>query len=1309
MDFFNIVEEEAKKESKSRESGTMIISPDFCVTKSKDIMVHGKSFCAIWDKKQKLWLTDEMEVVRLVDEELWNRANELKDQGYKVVVKTMKSFDSGSWNKYCKFIKLMPDNFHPLDNKIIFANDSVEKSQYISHRLSYDMAKGSINAYDELMSVLYSKEERAKLEWAVGSIIAGDSKTIQKFMVLYGSSGSGKSTFLNIVQMLFAGYYISFDAKSLGSNGNIFSTEVFRNNPLIAIQHDGDLSKIEDNSKINSIVSHEDILINEKHKSMYALRINCFLFMGTNRPVKITDSKSGIIRRLIDVHPTGARIPGSRYVQLMSQVEFELGAIAYHCLDVYKNMGKNYYAAYEPMDMMFQTNIIFNFVEDNYFVFKDAEYIQLKQAYAMYKEFCSDNGSEYVFPRHIFREDFKSYFNEYCDMKRVGDKVLRSVYFEFKKEMFDAETKQVEDKKEIVEKQTLILDKTESILDQELSDSPAQYATDAGTPKEKWADCKTVLSKLDTSKLHYVMVPGNHIVIDFDLKNENGEKDQERNLSEASKWPETYAEFSKSGAGVHLHYIYDGDPDELNPLYSENIEVKVFKGNSSLRRKLTFCNDKQIAHISSGLPLRPKGEKKVLNQLSVQTEKSLRDLIQRNLEKKIHASTKPSICFIKQILDDAYASNLTYDVTDMRSKVLAFANNSSNNAEYCVKLVSQMKFCSEKESTPSNEYTNDELVFFDIEIFPNLFIVVYKMAGEKYKPIKLINPTPQQISDLFQFKLVGFNNRRYDNHVLYGAYLGYNNEQLYNLSTKLVGKVNNGTFREAYNLSYTDVYDFASAGNKKSLKKFEIELGIHHQECEYRWDEPVPEEHWEEVADYCCNDVIATEATFNKLKADYKARLILAELAGMTPNNTTNQLTTKLIFGNEKHPKLVYTDLSKEFPGYEFKRMDDGRMHNMYRGVDVSLGGYVYAEPGMYSKIPLLDAESLHPNSIIQLNYFGEYTPRFKEILDSRLAIKHNDLDQARQLFDGKLSKYLDDPATMDDLANALKTAINSVYGLSSASFENPMRSPENVNNIVALRGALYMKTLQDEVQKKGFTVAHIKTDSIKVANGTNEIIKFIKDFGKQYGYNMDHEATYDRMCLVNDAVYIARYATKDYCTKEYGYIPKDIKKHGGEWTATGAQFAHPYIFKKLFSHEDLEFKDLCETKTVTGDSALYLDFNENCLEDEHKYRFVGKAGEFCPIQPDAGGGILYREKNAKYYAASGTSGYRWMEAEVVKTLQKEDNIDMTYFDALLDDAVKSISKYGNFESFASDVSMEDDDDYPIGMNDTPPKFYEED
>jgi len=274
------------------------------------------------------------------------------------------------------------------------------------------------------------------------------------------------------------------------------------------------------------------------------------------------------------------------------------------------------------------------------------------------------------------------------------------------------------------------------------------------------------------------------------------------------------------------------------------------------------------------------------------------------------------------------------------------------------------------------------------------------------------------------------------------------------------------------------------------------------------------------VVEYCVNDVELTEATFKAREQDFVARQILAELSGLTVNDTTQKHTARIIFGKERNPQrsFVYTDLSKEFEGYEF---DLGK--SSYRGESPGEGGYVYAEPGTYRDVALLDVASMHPTSIEELNLFGEYTPKFSELKQARMAIKRGDYQAARQMLDGKLAPYLKEEGYAQDLSYALKIVINIVYGLTSAKFDNPFRDTRNVDNIVAKRGALFMIDLKHFVQEQGFTVAHIKTDSIKIPGATPELIHSVIDFGNMYGYDFEHEATYDVLCLVNDAVYIAR------------------------------------------------------------------------------------------------------------------------------------------------------------------------------------------
>lgn len=1375
MDFFTIKERSSKK-------GSRELYPDFRVCRSKDLMVRGKSFYAIWDEQNGMWSQDEYEVQRIVDEALAKRRGELGETEDSIRVLYMRDWTTGSWNSYRNYISKISDNYHQLDAQLTFADTPVTKQDYVSRRLPYSLAEGNHDAWDEIVGTLYMPEERQKIEWAIGAVVSGDSREIQKFMVFYGDPGYGKGTILSIIKKLFGDYVASFEADELTSNTSSFPLEQFRTNPLVAIQFDGELSHIAKNTKLNSLVSHEPMLMKEKFKSSYDFTPHCFLFLASNNPVQITNAKSGIIRRLIDVSPSMQKIPTKRYFQLMNQVEFELGAIAKHCLDIYHEMGKHYYDGYKPIDMMYKTDPFYNFVDNNFLIFARDDGISLKNAYELYKNYCENSGINRM-AMYKFREELKNYFDGFDILARVDGQQVRSWFSGFKRDKFEISKSGNESDSAVESGGTgaghgkdldgsdgepvrfdipdwLRLSLSVSVLDTILSMQKAQYATEEGKPERKWTETETRLRDIQTEKTHYVEVPQNHIVIDFDMKDDSGKKSLDICLKEAAKWKATYAEVSKGGQGLHLHYIYDGDISKVARVFAPGIEIKRVADNGTLlkiRRRVSRCNDIPIAHLSSGLPL--KEAKKTINFDTVRSEKGLRDLIERNLRKEIHPGTKPSIDFIEKILDDAYASGLRYDVSDMRPDILDFAVHSSHQAEYCVTRVAKMKFKSEDISEAVLDYPDERLVFFDIEVFPNLVLVNWKFAGDDQCQ-RMINPKPKDIEMLMKYKLIGFNCRRYDNHILYAIYIGKTIPEIYDISQGIISGSKNATFGEAYNISYTDVYDFCAT--KQSLKKWEIELGIHHQELGLPWDKPVPEEQWMKVAEYCDNDVFATEAVFNARQADWTARQILADLAGMTVNDTTNSLSARIIFGGERKPQgefnyrfmgntdqplhipeeavilgcdEEYTAFTADgkpvFPGYRF---DHGK--SIYREEEVGEGGYVYAEPGIHRDVALLDIASMHPSSIVAERLFGGYTDHFRDILEARICIKHKDYEAAKNLFGGRMAAYLDDPAQAKALAGALKIAINSVYGLTSAKFDNAFRDIRNIDNIVAKRGALFMVNLKYEVQKRGYTVAHIKTDSIKIPNATPEIIRFVMEYGKMYGYTFEHEATYDRMCLVNDAVYIARYSEETF------------NEHPGEWTATGTQFQVPYIFKTLFSKEPIRFSDLCETKSCT--TALYLDMNEGYddvgpLEKEldklksnirkaakdnernpaelkeyaemqelyeilpidiadkvyawmarieelkpmiakgHNYIFIGKVGLFCPVKEGHGGGLLMREKDGKYYAVGGTTGYRWLEAESC-TGDLSALVDMNYYNELAQDAVDAINQYGDFDDFV-DIS----------------------
>lgn len=1389
-------------------------------------MIRGGNFYAVWNNDLGKWMTDESDLIDLVDAEMEKYKRENEDRLGVCKIMYMWNSKAGSIDDWVKYIsrQVRSDNFHPLDETLVFSNTPRKRENYSSKELNYALEPGDHKAWDELVDALYEPSERHKIEWAIGSVVAGDSTWIQKFFVFYGAPGTGKSTVLNVIQKLFEGYWTAFNSQALGNANSDFALEPLKDNPLVAIDHEGELSRLETNVRLNSLVSHETMTVNTKFGKMFPMAFHTMLFIGTNKPVRITDSKSGIIRRLIDISSKGTKLPNSKYNRLVKAIDFELGAIAEHCLEVYK-ADPNYYDDYIPLKMMGATNHFWNFMEEYYDEFAEQNGTSLNDAWFKYRMYCDEAKVAYPYSKMAFKEELKNYFNVFKERTKIQGEYYRNRYEGFKIEKFTGTDENMALKANIPEGEGwLKFNTTVSALDKVGMDWPAQYAyvkeDGSDRPSVAWDSCETTLRDINSSELHYVRPPEQYVTVDFDKKDlKTGEKSLEMNIKAANKWPPTYAELSKSGNAIHLTYIYTGDVSKLAAVYEEDVEIKVFTGKSSLRRKLTRCNDLPIATISSGLPLR-KENKKTVNEYTIENQKHLIASIRKALRKEISPySTVCCVDYIGKVLQEAYDNGMKYDVSDMKAEVLAFAAASTHNAIACLDKVERFPFKSEEESAwvPPTEKT---IAFFDTEVFPNLFILCYKPMGKDC--VKMINPEPNEVLRFFQtYNAIGFNNLGYDNTICYARIRGDSFYELFIRSQNIINGSkgrNEWVINEAKNLSYTDVLDFCS--EKKGLKKWEIALqkqgvDIRHDEAGLPWDQPVPKEKWERVAEYCCNDVIATEQVFLANQSDFKAREILVELAnalrgpGSTVNDSTNNLTMKLIVGNERNPQsqFVYPDLAKEFPGYEFNpygidrnrymlpmdesdipydnpklngfyelipaHMDDdgkwvedayvptkdenthfGKQYyrntiisgkSIYKGFDPGEGGFVYANPGMYYGAECYDSASHHPSSIIAENGFGPYTDNFKMLLDIRLHIKHKDYGWVRGLYGGILAPYLTSDEDAKQLSKALKIAINSVYGLTAAHFQNKLNDPRNIDNWVAKRGALFMIDLMLEVKKRGYKVIHVKTDSIKIDHPDEKIFQFVYDYGKKFGYTFEIEHKFDRICLVNDAVYICKYSD----APENG-------KMAGKWEGTGDQFkegSSPYVFKKLFSHDPIDFYDMTETQTVKVGLGLYLDMDEDLPDSEplekevtklmtkwkkvgfeltpqndealdtnfapsltgisdkrleqyakesfhsdyvrlcqlqedikkcHDYHFVGKAGLFCPMIEGAGGGRLVRENGGKYAYAAGSKGYRWLEAETVKRYKLEDKIDRSYFDELADKARNAIEVFGDFEAFSN-------------------------
>lgn len=1463
---------------------TRIIKPKFVIKMSlKDLMTQGGELYAVWDQDENRWVTgnDAFDfVVRILDNAMDEKANEYRAQGGVVAVNYMWDSDSKSMDRFLKYVKKqMPsNNFHPLDDKLVFEDQVTTREDYSSKCLPYALKEGDFSSYDELISTLYDPDNRRKLEWAIGAVISGDSKRIQKFIVLYGEAGSGKSTILNIIQMLFEGYWKTFDSKALGQSNAEFALESFKTNPLVAIQHDGDLSKIEDNTRLNSLVSHEPMEINAKFEKKYSMVFHSFMFIGTNSPVKITNAKSGLIRRLIDVHPTGNKIPKKRYNHLMNQIKFELGAIASHCLSVYEELGENYYDDYTPIEMMAATNDFYDFIEHNYDHYKEADIVTLTEAWKSYGDYC-EFANAYKLTYRIFRTELRNYFTDFKESATIDGKRVRNVYSGFRTERFESKKKGENDggggngTGNITDSSLgsdnnpvnnwLIFSEQESLFDNRAAAWPSQYEKDygkGGQPEKAWKDVKTTLSEIVTSETHYVNPPVDIpiVMIDFDKKNKDGKKDLDLNIKAASKFKPTYAELSKSGGGIHLYYFWEGCPlDDLSSMYETDVEVKIFnKEGSAIRRKLTMCNNLDISTLSSGLP--KKGAKKrMVDWRGIENEKMLISMIEKNLRKEYHEDTSSSINYINALLDEAYESDMAYNIPpEMRHRILDFAMKSTNQADRCCAVVANMKFQSKDEperrhiEVKHKDPDDPRMLVIDIEIYkpdpetnnPGLFLICWKILGTPMTPDNVVameNPKPHEIQQLLdEFELMGFNILEYDCQMIWAASRGDNNDQLYNLSYSMINLNRNDVKnRKAKEMVGVDVYEYTkAAGEGMGLKKWEIKLsalsqhtdaelkkmgysddqikaiGVFrqfatHKEMDIPWDQPAPLDKWDEIKQYCKNDVLSTEAVYWFTQNYFKARLFQVDLVKAIhgskiqafPRDTANTLSKRTIFGLEKNPQkeFNYRNLAEPvgsdryeeylekfgkdyqfrvwnekglpefrdyvpgevlpsgwsilpfFPGYTFDRFAPKGKKSFFMDDYGGEGGRTYSKPGIYLNVYDGDIASQYPHSIMAEVLFGpRYTKIFSDIVKARIAVKHKDFEKAGKYLNGALKPYLNDESA-PGLAQALKIIINSIYGLTSASFTNEFKDDRNIDNIVAKRGNLFMRVLQDQIEKMGYEVCHIKTDSIKVANADQKVKDFIIKFGREYGYEFETEAEFSKFALLNDAAYVG-------------------KINGGKWVFKADEFKQPVVRKSLFTHEPIVFEDYC--MTFSTKDALYLDLNEGLpnidaeyeasvkknerlrkkvrkllienvnegisdnwifsfqegderaqkylkdnpdtdkklvdtlceLWDEnrnllnldnrkglgHRYKFVGKIGQFTPVKDGTGGGYLYRiGASGKPCAVGGTNGYRWLESSEIKRSQIEERVDLDYFRKLVDQAKDDICNLpGNvdFEWFSS-------------------------
>src|SRR5699024_1203757 len=181
----------------------------------------------------------------------------------------------------------------------------------------------------------------------------------------------------------------------------------------------------------------------------------------------------------------------------------------------------------------------------------------------------------------------------------------------------------------------------------------------------------------------------------------------------------------------------------------------------------------------------------------------------------------------------------------------------------------------------------------------------------------------------------------------------------------------------------------------------------------------------------------------------------------------------------------------------------------------------------------------------------------------------------------------------------------------------------------------------------------------------TQEIIVFVREYGRQHGYTFDHENTYSKMAVVNKSEYICQF-------EENGQMV---------WEATGSKFAQPYVFKKLFSKEPVLVEDYAIMKQVK--SAIYLGdtfigksanvYASHSGDTMYRVTDNPKAGQ--PIVDKKTKEEIGIEPDKLKHAVTGTKGHLW---KLFRSYSGKEDIDMLYYDTLVKDAIKSLESVGD-------------------------------
>lgn len=390
-------------------------------------------------------------------------------------------------------------------------------------------------------------------------------------------------------------------------------------------------------------------------------------------------------------------------------------------------------------------------------------------------------------------------------------------------------------------------------------------------------------------------------------------------------------------------------------------------------------------------------------------------------------------------------------------------------------------------------------LFFDIEVFKYDSFVVIKDINRHMKVFHDKNGFEGLAQFIKEHVLIGYNCYWYDDHILDAMLNKWSAEQIKDLNDRIIGGQKQKPKTRFKSLDCFQQIDVSMPG----LKKIEGNLGkrILESSVPFDIDRPLTKEEWLEAVDYCSYDVDNTIEIWKLREASYfQPKQSLVDMVGKGEKWNTTTLSANAILGNKTLPKWSdirlngkdFSDLSlldlvpEEVVALWKSGNDKGKVVIDMFGckIEFAFGGLhgVNKKKKKVKKMKLLDVKSMYPHIILILNVLGEFTEKYKGILEQRIAVKH--INQI--------------------LSDALKLILNSVYGNLKNQYSS-LYNPKGALS-VCIYGQISLFTLCKMLYEDGHEIININTDGVGFVPAHDGYKKVWEEWEKMFSLELEED-----------------------------------------------------------------------------------------------------------------------------------------------------------------------------------------------------------